>query len=389
MPDDKSNPKDSKRNLPSWMSSRQKGGGGESSKGNKSSDDSNEPQSNTNHYKKETKSNEKSFSKLMEGVVFVLSGFVNPERGTLRSQALEMGAEFKQDWNSDCTLLVCAFANTPKFRQVESDGGTIISKGWISECHKQRQLVAIEPYFLHAGKPWRKTLTRGAKRDLETTPTSQPKKQAKESSNPKASAAASSKDGSPNSVKERLAPSKVKRWAMDDLNKTISWLEGQDETPEPSEVKKIAVEGILTCLQDAIDSLEQNQDIKQATEQWRFIPRVVEELVRIEDTRNNNSSFSSEDLCLQAMNCKQIYEMEFDSFLGETTEREKEQKTAERSMNGETTDVKSKDAAYESMNGETTDVKSKDAAYDSDSTIEMTEEEIDYAYKTVASKICR
>ncbi|KAI3970069.1 hypothetical protein MKW92_047846 [Papaver armeniacum] len=373
MPDDKSNPKGSKRSLPAWMSSRQKGGGGESSKGNKSTDDSNEPQSSTNHSKKETKSNEKSsFSKLMEGVVFVLSGFVNPERGTLRSQALEMGAEFKQDWNSDCTLLVCAFANTPKFRQVESDGGTIISKGWISECHKQRQLVAIEPYLLHAGKPWRKTLTRDAKRDLETTPTSQPKKQAKESSNPKASASASSKDGSPNSVKERLAPSKVKRWAMDDLNKTISWLEGQDETPEPSEVKKIAVEGILTCLQDAIDSLEQNQDIKQATEQWRFIPRVVEELVRIEDTRNNKSSFSSEDLCLQAMNCKQIYEMEFDSFLGETTERKKEQNTAERSMNGETTDV-----------------KSKDAAYDSDSTIEMTEEEIDYAYKTVASKICR
>ncbi|KAI3996173.1 hypothetical protein MKX01_022667 [Papaver californicum] len=371
MPDDKSNPKGSKRNLPSWMSSRQSGGGGESSKGKKPTDDSNEPQSSSNHSKKDAKSNEKSsFSKLMEGVVFVLSGFVNPERGTLRSQALEMGAEFKQDWNSDCTLLICAFANTPKFRQVESEGGTIISKEWVSECHKQKQLVAIEPYLLHAGKPWRKTVPRVAKRDLESTPTSQPKKQAKESSNPKANASASLKDGSPNSVKELLASSKVKRWAMDDLNKTISWLESQDETPEPSEVKKIAVEGILTCLQDAIDSLEQNQDIKQATGQWRFIPRVVEELVRIEDTRNNNSSFSSVDLCLQAMNCKQIYEMEFDSFLGETTERKKAEKTHERSRNGEKTDV-----------------KSKDAAYDSDSTIEMTEEEIDYAYKRVASKI--
>lgn len=63
-----------------------------------------------------------------EGVVFVLSGFVNPERGILRSQALEMGAEYRPDWNSDCTLLVCAFPNTPKFRQVESDCGTIVSK---------------------------------------------------------------------------------------------------------------------------------------------------------------------------------------------------------------------------------------------------------------------
>jgi DNA-repair protein XRCC1 len=63
-----------------------------------------------------------------EGVVFVLSGFVNPERGILRSQALEMGAEYRPDWNSDCTLLVCAFPNTPKFRHVESDCGTIVSK---------------------------------------------------------------------------------------------------------------------------------------------------------------------------------------------------------------------------------------------------------------------
>ncbi|MCL7049077.1 hypothetical protein MKW94_007350, partial [Papaver nudicaule] len=161
MSDDKSNPKSSKRNLPAWMSSRQTGG--ESSKGSKPADDTNEPQNSTK--KEAKKSNEKSgFSKLLEGVVFVLSGFVNPERATLRSQALEMGAEFKQDWNSDCTLLVCAFANTPKFRQVESDGGTIISKEWISECHKQKQLVAIEPYLLHAGKPWRKILSRDAKK---------------------------------------------------------------------------------------------------------------------------------------------------------------------------------------------------------------------------------
>lgn len=63
-----------------------------------------------------------------EGVVFVLSGFVNPERGMLRSKAIEMGADYQPDWNSDCTLLVCAFPNTPKFRQVEADCGTIVSK---------------------------------------------------------------------------------------------------------------------------------------------------------------------------------------------------------------------------------------------------------------------
>lgn len=68
------------------------------------------------------------FRMLQEGVVFVLSGFVNPERGTLRSQALEMGAKYQPDWNLDSTLLICAFANTPKFHQVEADNGTIVSK---------------------------------------------------------------------------------------------------------------------------------------------------------------------------------------------------------------------------------------------------------------------
>lgn len=65
---------------------------------------------------------------MQEGVVFVLSGFVNPERSTLRSQALAMGAAYQPDWNSDSTLLICAFSNTPKFRQVETNSGTIVSK---------------------------------------------------------------------------------------------------------------------------------------------------------------------------------------------------------------------------------------------------------------------
>lgn len=69
-----------------------------------------------------------------EGVVFVLSGFVNPERGMLRSRAMEMGAQYEPDWNSDCTLLVCAFPNTPKFRQVKADCGTIVSKVFLFPC---------------------------------------------------------------------------------------------------------------------------------------------------------------------------------------------------------------------------------------------------------------
>ncbi|KAK8592650.1 hypothetical protein V6N13_063220 [Hibiscus sabdariffa] len=103
------------RNLPSWMSSRE----------NESKSRGNKPNNAKGH---DSSSNNTNFPKLMEGVVFVLSGFVNPERSTLRSQALAMGAEYQPDWNSNCTLLVCAFQNTPKFRQVEADCGTIVSK---------------------------------------------------------------------------------------------------------------------------------------------------------------------------------------------------------------------------------------------------------------------
>lgn len=35
--------------------------------------------------------------------------------------------------------------------------------------------------------------------------------------------------GASNPAKECFSPSKVKKWAIDDLNKTVSWLESQEE----------------------------------------------------------------------------------------------------------------------------------------------------------------
>lgn len=46
------------------------------------------------------------FSRIMEGVVFVLSGFQNPFRGELRDRALEMGAKYRPDWTPDSTHLM-------------------------------------------------------------------------------------------------------------------------------------------------------------------------------------------------------------------------------------------------------------------------------------------
>ncbi|KAK9141855.1 hypothetical protein Syun_011255 [Stephania yunnanensis] len=306
-----------------------------------------------------------SMEKLLDGVVFALSGFVNPERGVLRSQAMEMGAEYQTDWNPECTLLICAFSNTPKFRQVVADCGTIVSKEWIVECYQEKKLVAIEPYLMHVGKPWRKVTA-----DQETTPLNEPQKPVKKDIKQKPSIVASSES---EPAEEDLSPAKVKKWAIDDLKETIAWLESQEERPDTSDVKKIASEGILTCLQDAIESLEQKKGIQEMIKQWRFIPRVVKELARLDDMDRSKKSFHGKDLCRRAMICKRIYETEFNQAEDDSTTTKKK-----KEGHGE--------HGTSSMN---IGAKASGYAYDSDETIEMTEDEIDLAYNVVASNISK
>lgn len=348
-----------KRNLPSWMSAREErdSSGGKNKEPKYSASASN--------------SGAHDFSKLMEGVVFVLSGFVNPERAELRSRALEMGAEYQPDWNSNCTLLICAFPNTPKFRQVEADSGTIVSKEWISECYEQKKLVDIEPYLLHPGKPWRRqSVPNKASNDRRATSSLKLQKNVEKSSCPLPTNDASEGQPSNQVVSDCFSPSRVKKWASDDLVKTLSWLESQDEKPEQSEIKKISAEGILTCLQDAIDALKKGQVIQQITEQWACIPRVVEELMKFDGTKDDSASVSKKHLCRHAVSCKQIYENEYRN-LEDDSSPKKKLKTNEREKCG---------------NEERTASKGVES-YESDDTIEMTEEEIDAAYHTISSTL--
>jgi DNA-repair protein XRCC1 len=46
------------------------------------------------------------FNQIMSGVVFALSGFVNPKRGDIRDEALKMGAKYRPDWDQNCTHLM-------------------------------------------------------------------------------------------------------------------------------------------------------------------------------------------------------------------------------------------------------------------------------------------
>lgn len=100
--------------------------------------------------KTENKENVKiTFGSILKGVTFALSGYKNPKRGELRDKAVEMGGIYESDWSAKCTHLVCAFKNTPKFRQVVSKKTScIVGDKWITECYMQKKRVSAENFLL-------------------------------------------------------------------------------------------------------------------------------------------------------------------------------------------------------------------------------------------------
>ncbi|XP_050729841.1 DNA repair protein XRCC1-like [Eriocheir sinensis] len=93
----------------------------------------------------------KPFTSLMDNVVFVMSGYQNPDRSTLRDKLVEMGAQYKSDWSPSCTHLICAFSNTPKYRQVKGKGKIVTGK-WIMDCYKSKIRYPWRRYGLEKQK---------------------------------------------------------------------------------------------------------------------------------------------------------------------------------------------------------------------------------------------
>lgn len=91
----------------------------------------------------------KPFKNLLNGVVFVISGIQNPDRSEIRRKALEMGAKYKPDWDSQCTHLICAFSNTPKYNQVKGHG-KIINQNWIHDSYGKKIRLQWRKYALDA-----------------------------------------------------------------------------------------------------------------------------------------------------------------------------------------------------------------------------------------------
>lgn len=89
---------------------------------------------------KQSKTSHSLLQKPLSNVILTLSGYQNPLRSQIRDKALELGAKYRQDWGPDCTHLICAFPNTPKFNLVKGKG-IIVSDKWITQCYETKSNV--------------------------------------------------------------------------------------------------------------------------------------------------------------------------------------------------------------------------------------------------------
>ncbi|ORX82595.1 hypothetical protein BCR32DRAFT_292535 [Anaeromyces robustus] len=89
----------------------------------------------------------KDLSSILRGVNIVISGIENPERGKIRTLALEMGAKYHPKWIDSSTHLICAVKGTPKYNEVKEKGkGIIVKSGWIYDCYKKKDRL-LEKYY--------------------------------------------------------------------------------------------------------------------------------------------------------------------------------------------------------------------------------------------------
>ncbi|XP_046734697.1 DNA repair protein XRCC1 [Diprion similis] len=92
----------------------------------------------------------KNFSALFENVTFSLSGYQNPKRDEIRRKAIAMGAKYvvnPNGRNHNCTHLVCAFKNTPKYNQLKGSV-KIIDKQWVEDCYEKKTRFPWRRYAL-------------------------------------------------------------------------------------------------------------------------------------------------------------------------------------------------------------------------------------------------
>lgn len=104
----------------------------------------------TPNKKPESSKPKRVFGKLLQDVTFSLSGYVNPQRNEIRKKALRMGAKYIANPNgtdNKCTHLICAFKNTPKYKQLLKFS-KIVSHKFIEDCYDDKKRYPWRRYAM-------------------------------------------------------------------------------------------------------------------------------------------------------------------------------------------------------------------------------------------------
>ncbi|KAA6399679.1 MAG: hypothetical protein EZS28_004798 [Streblomastix strix] len=83
---------------------------------------------------------------ILGGLTFVLSGFINPERGDLVNMIVKMGAAYTNDFSEKVTHVVGSSPLGPKVIQGKADGLVVVNAKWLRDCYKQKKRLDTTSY---------------------------------------------------------------------------------------------------------------------------------------------------------------------------------------------------------------------------------------------------
>lgn len=259
----------------------------------------------------------------------------------------------------------------------------------------------IDRYLMHAGKPWKKMQSLNVSNESDNykplksedniisgeKPRQTKKKVQLEGRSVSARNEKARNIDAKSTKKLDFNPSDVQKWVVEDLNATESWLQEQEEKPQPNELEETAMQGILACLEDATQCLKENKGLHNVLDVWEFVPRAVKQLAVCEDLKRGSQTISREELCKRADTVKNIYETEFKK-LKKMVKKESDRQSSgvlHRSNKSLSENIGETGDNDHTMEAIPNDASKDNRDYDSDDTIVMDEDELDQA-EAVASK---
>ena len=95
----------------------------------------------------------KPISKIMNEVVFAVSGFPATLRDNIRKKVMSMGGTYRHKWDSGCTHLICNSSGAAKYALAAGgrEGGasvSIVTKEWVESSHTDKRVYPCPMFSL-------------------------------------------------------------------------------------------------------------------------------------------------------------------------------------------------------------------------------------------------